>query len=336
MPNILLLGVTGYIGGPLALSLIRAGTHHVFGVARKAEAATSLAASEITPIIGQISDPAFLKSAITEYDIDVVINVSSAHMSSEVILNAIIEAGKERAAILKAQELPVVGPKLGYIYTSGSGIYGSPTQRRSDRSILTGKLAKSEPAALAKLGKIVENEQLVLQAREVLDVGIVRPHLVYGRSSWALGGWFGPLVEAKNKGGDQSAVFEVQGYEDAIEGFVHVDDVVAGMHAVVDQIEGRLGTWPIFDLVGETLRARDVIQAGREALGIKAEPKYVGPQGNPFLELLNGKTISEASRARTVLGWTPKRTEFLLNIGTYLRAFEAALDGKSAKVTLDL
>ncbi|MCJ1333640.1 hypothetical protein MMC10_010340 [Thelotrema lepadinum] len=333
MPNILLLGATGYIATPLALSLVRSGNHHVYGLVRRQEVAKSLLANEITPIIGSASDLDLLKSSITKYSIDVVVNCTSAHSSFAEILNAIVEAGKERADALKAQSPPTIGPKLGYIHTSGSGVYGDPTERVNDRSPVGNALAKGETGMLVKMGKVVENEQWVLAAKDVLDVAIVRPHLVYGRSSWALGGWFGLLFIAKNKGDDRSPV-EINAKKDSVTGIVHVDDVASGYHAVIDRIEGRLGTWPVFDLLGETLPLSDIVEAAREAMGVKAGVEYVGHKGEPLAELLSVKMKSEASRAKTVLGWYPQKMDFLLNIETYVNAWEAAQDGKEIRVSL--
>ena len=333
MPNILLLGATGYIATPVALSLVRSGNHHVYGLVRRQEAAKALLANEITPIIGSASDLGLLKSSISKYSIDVVVNCTSAHSSFADILNAIVEAGKDRTDALKSQDPPAIGPKLGYVHTSGSGVYGDSKERVNDRSPVGNALAKGKIGMLAKMGKVPENEQLVLAARDVLDVAVVRPHLVYGRSSWALGGWFGPLFKAKTKEGDGSPV-EINAEKDSVVGLVHVDDVASGFHAIIDRIEGRLGTWPVFDLLGETLPLADIVEAAREAMGVKSGVEYVGHKGEPFAELLSVKSKSEASRAKTVLGWYPQKMDFLLDMETYVNAWEAAQDGKEIRISL--
>lgn len=333
MPNILLLGAGGYIAAPLALALLRSGNHHVYGLVRLQEVAKSLLANEITPVIGSVIDSELLKSTINEFDIDVVINCTSAHHDFAEVLNAVIDAGRKRTLALKSQNPPAIGPKLGYIHTSGCGVYGSPSKLVSDRSPVGNALAKGEPGTLVKDGKVVENEQLVLAAADVLDVAVVRPHVIYGRSSWVLGSWFGPLLNAKTAEWNMNSV-QIPADKDALVGLVHIDDVVAGFHEVVDRIEGRLGTWPVFDLLGETLPLSSIMEAAKEAVGVKAEIEYVGAQGQPFLELLSKKMKSEASRAKTVLGWYPRKIEFLLNIEIYLKAWEAAQDGKGVRASL--
>jgi nucleoside-diphosphate-sugar epimerase len=103
--------------------------------------------------------------------------------------------------------------------------------------------------------------------------------------------------------------------------------VVAGFHAVIDRIDGRLGSWPVFDLIGETLSVAEMMEATRKAVGIEAPIEYLGSNGNPFFEALNLVTNSDGTRAKTVLGWEAKRHEFLLNLLVYFKAWEAAQEG---------
>jgi nucleoside-diphosphate-sugar epimerase len=110
----------------------------------------------------------------------------------------------------------------------------------------------------------------------------------------------------------------------ACPGVVHVDDVAAGFHAAIDRIDGRLGSWPVFDLITETVSVVEVLGNVKTALGVDAPLEYTGTHGNPFLEALSLVSKSDASRAKTVLGWNPKRIEFLLNLPIYLKAWQAS------------
>ena len=333
MPNVLLLGANGYIGFPLALSLVRSGVHHVYGVARQAEAARGLLANEIHPVIGSVSeDNIFLKSAIAEHDIDIVVNCTSAHHAEAKILATIIEASKEREEALKSQDPPALSPKLGYICTTGSSVYGSPSKRTNDRAPVGSALAKGTPVAIIRDGKIAQHEQLVLAASDVLDVAVIRPHIIYGRSSWAIGSWFKPVLDARDR--KDGAAVQILAKKDTFPGVIHIDDVVSGYHAVIDAIEGRLGTWPVFEFVAEALPLASIVDAAKEAVGVEAETEFVGTQGQGLLDIIGGRMNSEASRAKTILGWTPKRMDFLLNIGMYLRAFEAHQEGKDIRTSV--
>lgn len=62
------------------------------------------------------------------------------------------------------------------------------------------------------------------------------------------------------------------------------------------------------------------MEASKTTLGVSAPLEYVGRDGNPFLEALSFVSKSNASRAKIALDWEPKRTEFILNIATYIRA----------------
>lgn len=57
---------------------------------------------------------------------------------------------------------------------------------------------------------------------------------------------------------------------------------------------------------------------------MKARVDFVGTGGSPVLKDLGLRCNGDAARARTVLGWYPKRNEFLLNSGRYYSAWEAS------------
>ena len=82
---------------------------------------------------------------------------------------------------------------------------------------------------------------------------------------------------------------------------IHVDDVAAGMHAVTDRVLGLLGSWPVFDLVSETVGVKEVVEGARDVLGVKAPLQFVGSR-NEFLEAMNGVANHDrSSRASIVL-----------------------------------
>ncbi|KAI1170904.1 hypothetical protein F4777DRAFT_583413 [Nemania sp. FL0916] len=105
-------------------------------------------------------------------------------------------------------------------------------------------------------------------------------------------------------------------------GVVHVDDLGAAYLAVVDKIHGNIGSWPIFDLVTETLPIDDMLKAVAELLGVKGPIQYKGTHGDAFLEALALVANSDASRARSVLSWEPKRRDFIQNIAVIVAAWQ--------------
>ncbi len=57
---------------------------------------------------------------------------------------------------------------------------------------------------------------------------------------------------------------------------------------------------------------------------MKASVKFAGTGGDLFMEGLGLRANGDSARARMVLGWQPKRRDFLLNVGMYYLAWEAA------------
>jgi nucleoside-diphosphate-sugar epimerase len=104
---------------------------------------------------------------------------------------------------------------------------------------------------------------------------------------------------------------------------IHVD-VAAVYHAAIDRIVGRLGSWPIFDLVGDTVALVEIMEAAKAALGVKARLGYTGAQGYPFLEAASLVGYGDRFRARTVLGWEAKYKDFLLNLPVIVMAWKVA------------
>ena len=235
MPNVLILGATGYLGQSISAALLRTGTYHIYGHARTPEKATHLATQEITPLTSPGLTATFLETSIAQHSIDIVVDASAAYEHASLILESVVKAAKARAAALTAatEEGSAAGPKLGFVYTSGSGIYGDlPTgldtdtgcvKRVSDLSPVGNGLAAAEPTAFSR-GWRPRHEQAVLAAREVLDVAIARPHMLYGRGSWVLETFFAPLAKQKAvDAADKDAVVTIPADPTARLGLVHVD-----------------------------------------------------------------------------------------------------------------
>lgn len=145
---------------------------------------------------------------------------------------------------------------------------------------------------------------------------------MHGRSSWVWSALWGPLAGAAKSGTTEKV--KVTSDYDSRPGIIHVDDVVDGVHKATDHVQGLLGDWPIFDLVGEHVLIRDVMEGAKKVLGVKGSLEFVGTQGNPFFEALGLVNNNQSSRANIVLGWEAKHRNFLLNLETYVRAWVAA------------
>ncbi|KAL6232875.1 hypothetical protein BDW75DRAFT_246880 [Aspergillus navahoensis] len=285
MPYVLVLGSSGYLG--LALS------------------AKLLLQNEIAPITdADIRDPETLSSIIAENKIDIVSDTTSAYEQAFRILQGVGKAATARRDALAKEN--IVGPKLGF--------------RVSDLSpVGSASLSKGKPATAVAWRPA--HEQAILAARDVLDV-ILRPSAIYGRGSWVWSTWVGGTLKAK-QGKNNTDTIQISADIATRTGTAHVDDVAAGFHAAIDRIDGRLGAWPVFDLVAENIGIQEIIEAVKAALGVTAEVEYTGTQGDAFLEALSLVSKNDAARARNVLEWEPKRKNFVLNLPVYVRAWEA-------------
>ena len=320
MPNVLVLGASGYMGLAVGQALLRAGTYTVVGSARTPENATKLRLNEITPVEVNIVDPASLSKTIEANHIDTVIDCSSAYDDASKILEGIVAAGKAKlSAFTKAGS---VGPKLGFVYASGSWVHGSPDRRVSDLTPVGNDLAPAKAATAVAWRPA--HEQSILAARDILDVAILRPSLTYGRASWAWA-YFGPLLAAKS---DSSEPIQIPADAAARTSLVHVDDLAAAFVNATDRIDGRLGSWPVFDIFTQTLAVPEVLEAAKKALAIKAPLEYAGTMGNAFLEALSLVCNAENSRARSVLGWEPKRVDLIGDMPAIIQAWKAAQEAK--------
>ncbi|CAJ2505231.1 Uu.00g126250.m01.CDS01 [Anthostomella pinea] len=316
MPNVLILGGSGYLGFALGQALIRSGNYTVFGTVRSDEKAKTLTLNEVTPVKGEATNPRWLAQAIATHHIDVVVDTTQAYEQAGTMLGAVVQAAKDRAATLAKDN--ATGPKLGFVYTSGSWVNGSPSRRISDLTVPGTSVSPSKPATAVTWRPA--HEQAILAARGVLDVAVLRPGTIYGRGSWVLGTHFGPLLEAAKSGSADVVHVPVDAGSRA--GYVHVDDLSSAYVTAIDRL-GRLGSWPIFEVATETLPIGDVLSAVASILNVKGKIAYDGTIGNPFLEALALVTNTDFSRAHSVLDWTPRRRDFIQNLPVLVAAWKA-------------
>ncbi|CAG8958747.1 hypothetical protein HYFRA_00011591 [Hymenoscyphus fraxineus] len=320
MVNVLLLGATGYIGKELCHSLVRGGDHRVYGLARTAEKAKDLAKEEVIPIIGSTSDTQELLNSIEKHRIDVIVDLMGAELNTTKTL--ISEIKKIGAARLEAaSEAGIRIQKLGFIYCSGTWLHGSSNEPVSDLTPVAASNSPTPPAELTSWRAIVEKE--VLDCSDVLDVMIVRPALVYGRSHPIWGIFFGPIHAASQDG---SSSVGLAADPESRPGLVHVDDVASGFHAAIEKLPliSGTGVYPVFDLVSSQESMKDILNFAAKTIGYNGKVELVGAGDDLFAKAMSTSMNNHSARAKQILGWEPRKTSFVQGMDIYAKGFVAA------------
>ncbi|CAF9928843.1 hypothetical protein IMSHALPRED_007757 [Imshaugia aleurites] len=314
MPRILILGATGYIGSALASSLLRS-NHTVYGLARTPSKANQLARQEIIPVLGSVQDSAAYIALIHTAHIDIVIDCAGANQESATVLSDVRTAGEER--------LKQKGPKLGFVYTSGTFVHGSSQRRVSDLDPVGTAEANAQPPRLVAWRPQMERD--VLSAGDVLHTVVVRPSLVYGREHGVWSSFFGPVLDAAERG--EEGVVKVPLRLGSRPALVHVDDVAEGMRCVVEKLPLLAGTgvYPVFDLVTSQESMEDIFRAFAREVGLKGRVELVGAgEDDIFALAMQSDGNLDASRAEQLLGWRPGRRGFVERMAVFAKAFVAA------------
>ncbi|KAG4419085.1 hypothetical protein IFR04_007777 [Cadophora malorum] len=318
MVNVLVIGATGYIGQALTQSLVRSGDHRVFGLARTPEKEKLLSRKEVHYIEGSISSTTTLKEAIELLYINVVVDVASANKESHNLLALLKDIGGER--LTAASNAGVRVPKLGFIYCGGTWVHGSSNDPINDLMPVAALDAPTSPVALTSWRPALEQE--VLAASDILDVMVVRPALVYGRSSAIWTSLFQPILDAAKAG---SQTVSVAAELESRPALVHVDDVATGFHAAIDKLPSISGTgvYPVFDLVTSQESMRDILAAAASEFDFQGSVHFAGAGEDLFAQAMSCSANATSGRAKQILGWDPKKYSFVQGMDVYARAWLA-------------
>lgn len=320
MVNVLVLGATGYIGQALSQSLVRSGNHRVYGLARTPEKAKELEKEEVIPISGSISENKKLLNAIETYHINVIVDVVGANLqTSQNLLSEIKKIGAERLSAAAKAGNPI--PKLGFIYCSGTWVHGSSNEPVNDLTPVDALNSPTPPAELTSWRPVLE--RAVLASSNVLDVMVVRPALVYGRSHAIWHMFFGPIATAVREG---SSLVSLAGDADSRPGLIHVDDVAYGLHSAVEKLPliSGTGVYPVFDLVTSQESLRDIMEFAAKTIDFKGKIDFVGAGDNLFAKAMSTSMNNRSGRAKQILGWEPRKIGFVQGMDVYAKAFLAA------------
>jgi nucleoside-diphosphate-sugar epimerase len=305
--KIFMTGASGYIGGTVADSLIKAG-HAVSGLARAENSAAKLRAHGIEPVRGELSAHSVVRSAARAAD--AVINCADA--ADPFVVAAIVEG--------------LAGSGKAFLHTSGSSVVGDKAAGKFSPKIHH-EDTPSDPLP-EKIQRVAVDRTVLASAVQGVRSVVLCPCLIYGQGRGANPDsiQIPSLIRQAVKSGIPRYIGEGQN----IWSTVHIDDVAS---AYLLALEGaRAGSY--FFLESGEASLRSIVESIARLLGGKraAESWSIdeaiaewGPQAAWFS--LGGNSRISAEKARKMLGWKPAGAGLTHEIeqGWYRRQLEAGV-----------
>jgi nucleoside-diphosphate-sugar epimerase len=293
--KIFLTGATGYVGSAVAAALRRAG-HQVHGLARDDRAEEKLVARGITPVRGDLSDPASRARAA-----ETAAGVVHAGMRND-------RQGPEtdRAAV-EAMLDALAGSGKPFVYTSGIWVVGATGDRVADED------TELDPIPLVRWRPPIERLVLDAAERGVRSV-VIRPGVVYGKG----GGIPAMLVASARERGAARYVGDGENRWP----LVHADDLGELYARAVASAPAGTGLHGVDD---SELRVAEIAAAAAHGAGAEGRTEAWPVEeaqaelGAGFAQALALDQRLSAGRARDLLGWRPAGPSILeeLREGSY-------------------
>lgn len=326
MPNVLVVGPTGYVGSALSEQLIRSGDHYVYAASQSEEEGFRLATKEIIPIKGSLDSPQAAFELISSNKIDAIVDTTSYNdkTTKSKLLSIIVGAEK-----IKQQKLsngrPFTQPKLGFVTVSGIWTQGSTEDPYGSFQAMSPE-AKSVVPEEGLVESKALYEQEVLEARTVLDVAIIQPSFIWARGGAAWTRILGPLVEAARTGSTDTIRIAINP-EDQVYCFTNIDDVAVAIELAVNKLQLVNGNsvHPVFELVGDQFPVGLLCERDGLYFGCKGKVELYRTEQTGFLDVIGGNHNANRTRTEQILGWHPKKQYFLRDTFIYANSFMAAL-----------
>lgn len=296
--RVFVTGATGYIGFAVATAFARAG-HRVSGLVRNDAKAARLAAQEIEPVRGTLSEPASYAAVAREsavlihtafdYSAD---GVRTDKIAVSALLDACREAPEPRTLI----------------FTSGAWVYGDTGDRLVDEA------TPLNPIALVAWRPA--HEHLVLATPGVRGL-VIRPGCVYGGRGGLTGAWFAAASTGKAPTvvGDASARWTMVHLDDLADAYVRAAE--SGLGGEVFNVSDR-SRFTVVELATAAARAAGY-RAEIRVLPLADARKTMGD----FADALALNQHVDARKAVRRLGWQPRHGGFLDQVDLHYRAWQA-------------
>ncbi|KAL2067231.1 hypothetical protein VTL71DRAFT_1655 [Oculimacula yallundae] len=317
MVNVLVIGAGLPMGKALAFSLTRSGDHRVYAFVSTVAAAIDCERIEITPILCN-SRGDFLAQALCLYAINVVVDVRHNDEEAYNLLELLKahRAGRLAERATSGHRIP----KLGFIFVGSTLVHGSSTLALNDLAPTGTFISPSPPTP--SLSERPTLEKTVLDSSDALDVMIIRPALVYGRSSPVWSHFFQAIHDAASR---NMAQVQIPAFPTSRLALIHEDDAVTGIHAAIDKLPliSGTGVYPVFDLVTSQEGISEILYAAAAILGFRGHMEMSGCGEDPIAWSLCCSGNLSSGRAKQLLGWEPKRAGFVQAMDLYVKAWLA-------------
>jgi nucleoside-diphosphate-sugar epimerase len=298
--NVFVTGATGYIGLNVATAYRRAG-HEVWGLTRSPQKANILARHEIRPVTGSMQDPG---------------SWAEAARSCSVLIHAAVDYQEDpfkldrRTVEFLISLAREAGPRpKTLIYTSGVWVYGGTGGALVDETtpLNPPKLVSARP----------EIERMVLQSSDVRGI-VIRPGCVYGYQGGLTGMWFaGAVTEKSLKAvGDGRNRWTMIHADDLADAYVRAGE--SGLAGEVFNVTDR-----------SRFSVREMIEAVAGAAGYQGDIRFVpvaeaAAKMGHFAECLALDQHVDSRKAVRLLGWQPRHSGFVDEVGSCFRSWQAA------------
>lgn len=286
MKNILITGITGYIGGTIARKLLDK-NYKVTGLIRNETHAEELEAAGIETIVGSIHDEAVLQSAISKADA-VIHNADSADdaYAADSIVSILKESGKT------------------FIFTSGSAIFGGKENGEKNDFVFTEDILLQPRLEMAS--RVLINQHILQSAAQDIRSIVIIPTMVYGKGlgikkdSIQL-----PALISFSKEKGFGAYF---GKGENIWSNVHIEDladlyILALENAKAGSLYYAENGSSNIKTLAERISERYQLQPA-QSVTIQEAVNTFGPAGGYFGFASN--SLCNSGKARTELDWKPK------------------------------
>lgn len=278
--RVLIVGC-GYVGLPLGVELVGLG-HEVFGLRRSTGGEEELTRAGITPLVGDVTDPASLAALPGPFDW--VINcVSSTKGGADEYRSVYLEGTRNLIAWLA----PTLIKK--FIYTSSTSVYG-----QTDSSLVKESSPTTPQSETSQL--LVETEKLLVAAatEQKFPAVILRVAGIYGPDRGHLF-----LQYLKNEA-------RISGKGDRLINMIHRGDLIGGIIAALKN--GRAGE--IYNAVDdEPVTQQHFFRWLSETLGKWMPPTATEEENAARKRGLTNKKVSNR-KAKMELGWQLKYPTF--------------------------